>query len=348
MTTEILQHHSQGDFPILDFKFENSGFIADMIIAVEFRVDTVEVDPTPLLEYDVFCEDGNLMLALTNYGWGVARDVSVRLDLPFLKIAPIVPVSEPLRVGDVSPTEKRRFPSPGFLIVDKKNVRADRMPARLMANESWFRNGSWHMTLHGLDPNNLPGIAIPSAEISYADLRGGRVTKNRTAFERDTSRMFFSRTRGFVNVGYSDRSSNPASYLPPSCKYHFLISTDSPTSVYRFSTAHTLAPKEFERLWIVIGADKSCRLKGKVVFITSTGREITSPNLDISLWNPSNSNYHELPLDYHNQEEPGRRFNQNAEVNPALPGTKKISVPPRAKFGEPNEYKSWVDDEKNW
>ncbi len=68
------------NFPTIDFKFQNTG--AATAFLWQFVVDVIhaEIDPAPVLDFDIGIENNALRVKVTNYGWGTAHHCQINID----------------------------------------------------------------------------------------------------------------------------------------------------------------------------------------------------------------------------------------------------------------------------
>src|SRR5215471_2247272 len=76
---------SQHVFPVLDFKFQNTGHAAAVLWKFSIVVEDIKIDPQPSLSAWVkFISTARLSTSITNNGWGAAVNCELTLSSPVL------------------------------------------------------------------------------------------------------------------------------------------------------------------------------------------------------------------------------------------------------------------------
>src|SRR6516165_1004812 len=74
----------QFNFPTIDFKFQNTGRATAFLWRFVIEILKAEVDVRPNLEFSYRVDGKDLVVAVTNTGWGSACDCSILVTEPTL------------------------------------------------------------------------------------------------------------------------------------------------------------------------------------------------------------------------------------------------------------------------
>lgn len=275
-------------FPALDFKFHNQGSRKDLLTKVVIDVHRATVDYTPILGSVISCDDGDVVLYVSNNGWGDAEDFRCEVDLePFgaavqsrtvLVTAPKIPAE-----ADSAST---------FVLVSHQQIDTSAMPSGLRKEEHRLPGPatSRYREPYLVPPDREPrgGIESLSSKYTYMSIDGRSFSERQDIRTHLYTKIYLQGTR-FECVSYDPGIM--ASVLPPSCRYHFLLDPDQGARRYEKSIAHEVRPDEYERIWIVVASKKSAHYELKCRFFSSSGRTIESPGLQLDIWNPPSHAY---------------------------------------------------------
>lgn len=77
---------SEHPFPTIDFKFVNRGNASAVLRKIGFEIESIEVDPTPVLSFVCYLDPNrnSLKLVVRNDGWGPAEALNVEMSEPLL------------------------------------------------------------------------------------------------------------------------------------------------------------------------------------------------------------------------------------------------------------------------
>lgn len=118
-------------FPALDFKFHNQGSRKDLLTKVVIDVHRATVDYTPILGTVISCNDGDVVLYVSNNGWGDAEDFKCEVDLePF---GAAVQSRTVLVTAPKIPAEADKASS--FVLVSHQQIDTAAMPSGLRNEE---------------------------------------------------------------------------------------------------------------------------------------------------------------------------------------------------------------------
>lgn len=103
----------------------------------------------------------------------------------------------------------------------------------------------------------------------------------------DWRKIYFTKKEGFQYISYD--LGVVCSLLSPSCTYNFLIDPEKERDFQSLSVAHKIDSRDFDRVFLVVGATKSGFFKIQFTFITSKMRELKSQVINLQIWNPRNT-----------------------------------------------------------
>lgn len=276
-------------FPALDFKFYNRGHYKDLLTKIIIDVRRVVVDYTPVLNMSIGCDDGDVMLYVTNDGWGVARDFRCEVDLtPFGAAVPsrTIVITEPQ-----IPTELREphisdlweLPKPTrFELVNHQQIDALNMPSQLLQKKDSHPNRVRGESSFGPPQGGLDRL---SSQLTYTSIGGRPYSETRMIRTPRYDKIYFQANK-FKVIGWDPMAGVQAMRIGPSYRYHFLLDPDNPIKRYEKSIAHEVRPDEYERIWIVLASKKSAHYELKCRFLSASGRTIESSDLELNIWSP--------------------------------------------------------------
>ena len=91
----------QSPFPTIDFKFLNRGDASGVLWQIGVLIESIEIDPTPVISFGHSVEHRCLALLAKNTGWGPANSLRLQASEPLLgQLFPTGGEGGPLTVGD--------------------------------------------------------------------------------------------------------------------------------------------------------------------------------------------------------------------------------------------------------
>lgn len=271
------------EFPALDFKFRNSTTKPKLIKRMTIKVIEAKLDITPSLEYSVEAIKGDLVLVVNNYGYGSALNFQGKIDLSCFQKSVM---KEPLITIKASRIEEQEV----FQLLSSDEINKSLCPKNLICPPKNVKNhsDSNRIFLGNTRENGLPPL---SSDFSFEDEKGIRHNENQeiARIQRGAYdwRNIYLTENGFDYVHY-----NPGimySLLSSSCTYNVLLSPDDTGGELELSIAHQIEAQSFERLWVIIGSQKSAFYKLIFGFTSDSGETMKSPEVNIRIWNPKNT-----------------------------------------------------------
>lgn len=277
---------SDEGFPALDFKFSNSGGERDLLTRIVIEVDSASADLSPCLHYQLWCRDGNLVLAVFNDGWGEARDFAGSIDLRIFGAA----------------VHRRRVDIPSsqipaavmhnlkqFVLLEYPQLDLSALPAELRGDEGWLPYTLIPASGSPSGIKSVPGV------FSYASADGHASTEEIPVSCGYGKKIYVLDGR-LKDMHYSWPIQ--ASRIVPSCLYHFMLDPESGQNSYEKSVAHVVQPGGYDRLWLVLASTRPAFYYLRCHFVLASGATVRSPWIKLHIWFQSEgahwSGYHEL------------------------------------------------------
>ncbi|MEM8523177.1 MAG: hypothetical protein AAGG68_00975 [Bacteroidota bacterium] len=240
-------------FPVIDFKFHNSGDA--MAYIKEFHVDVLEyeVDETAILSMDFSYNPKAFNLSITNTGWGTAERCNCKIenaDLSQLFDAQLLEFEK-----DISSVEEHNY---------QKEI------------------------LYSLaaDSADFSQINASQIEINQENTKV-KCTYQNKGINREVVFSFrgtplYLDTIGFQKeYEYDDINSL---HVNPTANYLLYINSEEKT--YRKDLLHKVEADELHRFQITIGNQQSCKVKLQFRFTTNEDRELKSKPFEVEIWRP--------------------------------------------------------------
>jgi hypothetical protein len=305
------------DFPVLDFKFQNTGHAEAALWKFCLIIEHVDIDPQPELSGRVLIRPSDaktLCAAITNDGWGTAYDCALTLSSPTLDLLFPVDARRRMKVSIPSgatydllidhaslnqdefvklaasfrPEARARFEYKFPELVEEE-VRFDKIRARKTKDdfdEVSARAVAEHRIRTQFD-QSLCGVPVETMEIQYnlRDERNRRFSGSKRIWVRDGNIEVHS--DGFVHHEYL--SCGYAS--DPDTIYSCIIDVDRGAHLREYPTSRRVPSGHVDHFQIVVGATKSSHLKIKFQFYVDTATVVESKSFFLELWNPRNAGW---------------------------------------------------------
>ncbi len=282
-------------FPTIDFKFQNTGAATAFLWLFEIRVISTEIDFTPVLDFRLEAKDDALQLVAVNHGWGMVSDFEVTINSDVLDQ---IFSSSTLRYkGTIQSGEKKTLLSLTKELAD---------PDKLRAINNKFTD---YFTELNFPPDlRVRGIQLKELSIRWngKDSRGIKYSgeKDEKNFK---SNFYFLTQEGFSQVVFPTKHM----LLPSDLTYIAFIDLTKNAHTQRYPISRSIPPGEVERFHIMIGAEKSCRVRVQFKFYIDKTKVINSEEFEIQVWNPINSFWH---VDYDDGDALKRGENETLEM----------------------------------
>jgi hypothetical protein len=292
------------EFPVLDFKFQNTGNAAAVLWKFTLLVDEAKVDPTPEIfgqisaigDNDVYRRRGSgmpsvayrrLTTEIRNNGWGPALSGVFTISNPILDSL----ISEEIRTSRVDiPSGDCLTAGIDFGHIDVQAL--DGIHAGLATGGNDRRNNRRSRDPWSADDDTL---VVGKILVRYeARDEWGRVHNGVRDLSIHGGDWVGLNRRGFVIGEYPPVM---ASVMPPDTVYCCILDPDLGTHEREYSISRQVGPGDAERFQIVVGCVKSAHLRIRLRFHVDKLDIVESQQFLVEISNPRNARYHNYFVD---------------------------------------------------
>jgi PDZ domain len=272
-------------FPTIDFKFQNAGSVTAFLWQFTVSILRASVDVTPMLTFAGKVEDGDLLVEVTNNGWGAAHDFQFQINEPTLN--QIFEDSVRQYQGVIRSGERQvilRLSTDLAISHWFEVIRYKFMPCK-PDDQHPRAMDSYKLS----SPTSLQGIEITSIEAVYKfkDEHGvehhssnGFSINGLSMFTLTSNGTFLERHLTHMGVAESDTT------------YVVVVDPLKGTHKRKYSISRKIPPGDIERFHIMIVSRMSCQLQIKFIFNVDKAKVVESEEFDVSIWNSRNSQLH--------------------------------------------------------
>ncbi|MEL6721534.1 MAG: hypothetical protein AAFP82_22745, partial [Bacteroidota bacterium] len=241
------------EFPVIDFKFHNTGNALAYLKA--FYVDVLEyqVDETAILSMDFSINPKNWNMTMENRGWGTAKNCNCKIEN-----------EELAQLFDTTLLEFERDIYPVDEFSNEKDVLYS-----LAADSADF--SQFAKPIIELNKNNT--------KVKCTYLNKGKEEEAEFPFY---GVPVYLDTLGF-RKDYDSVTSHPLAVFQAA---NYLLYINSEEKTYRQDILHQVEADELHRFQITIGGQQSCKVKLQFRFVTNDERELKSKPFEVEIWRP--------------------------------------------------------------
>jgi len=272
------------DFPLIDFKFQNTGEVTAILSEFNIIIKDIILDVTPLLKFSYDVKDNSLIIYAENNGYGKAVDCSIQIRNE--KLEQIFPSSALIFRGNILSNKKQRIIKISYnsLYFEKlshllklKDKAEDRFLFKRETKDE-LKIGEIQIEWQYLTETKE---AIKGIDNTYRDKKIEEYPRTFIGEE-----LYLS-TKGFC---FYTTSIGHISYciMGPTQIYCVMLDIDKGKCNRKYSVSRMIAPSDVDRFHIMIGATKSAQIDLEFNFKVDLNY-ITSDEFRINIFNPINN-----------------------------------------------------------
>ncbi len=286
------------DFPTIDFNFQNTGKATASLWQFSICVLGAEVDQTPVLNFKVDIEEGNLVIIATNNGWGTAYNCKIQIHE--LLLSRLFTDTELQYRGEIASGDSLKV-----LSLSKKLSNTEIFEALKKDFVDVF-----HYAQTPPYNQTIRGINLGLIDITWAckNLKGDAFQHQERIRPNDWDGDFVITENGF----FKTRNPRSGGGAYSDITYSAIIDPLQGANEYKHIARRIIPSGETERFHIMIGASMSCHLRIKFKFFIDQAQVIESEEFEIDIWNPRNSQWR---YPYRDGEELRRNIEQYGEIS---------------------------------
>lgn len=306
---EILEIAENSPFPIIDFKFQNTGSATAFLWKFTVKILDIEIDRTPVLRHFIgltplnvdsrksrnkirFVDDSceaKLTVTTRNDGWGCALGCEVQVsELP---LKPLFTESARTFRGNIESEQ-----SLITISLDPSTLNQEYFTNALQKHYEERANTSLRAIydLNDIPEGCLP-LRTPKVRSTFQDIHGishEDVQHASTAsLSGDCVGGLYLNRSSFKWINYRNFGLSCDSILLPSAVYYVSLNPEMQVSQHSYSISHKIPSGDVERFHIMIGSSKSCKAALRFEFSVDSESAIISDEFHVKISNPMNSNF---------------------------------------------------------
>lgn len=269
-------------FPVIDFRFQNTGQASALLTKFVIIIDEMKIDPTPDLQFSWALRsqpDGcnSLSVSGRNFGWGSAKELVLDFEGELPQLFPRT-VQMCHEIKDDDPEELYEFLPQD---IDTNSL------SKLEAADEFFPINS---DLSGVS-KDAEWKRLSQAKFSWScsDEESRPHEGNDVLDWERSDEMLFVSESGFKTSPMMSRCGAAA---PPGPTFCAILDADQPDTQKEYSLSRVIEAGGWERFQILIGATKSCRTRVRVGFYANNKELVNSDPIDIRITNNRRSQHH--------------------------------------------------------
>jgi hypothetical protein len=308
-------------FPVIDFKFRNSGDSVGFMTAFHIDVLRAEVDVSPELRFDwrlrssrhdrqaearyfhdqhstIETAADRLEIEGSNMGWGAARELALSLGEPLCSLFSTVRATATVLEDEIEQVVGELCLEDLNMTAFRRAVEHTRPLSDSQNTPSW--NRPWQQDRFGDRRSDSvadfisqhPAVLVDRAEIAWmcTDVKGRQVRGQQPLEVSRWSSALLVTESGFV---YLPQSPPCGAAAPPGPTFCALVDPDKGAHVRSYRISRRIEAGDIERFQILIGATKSCFLDIRLAFDIDGRDRVQSGLFEVDIENRRDQRFNE-------------------------------------------------------
>ena len=305
------------NFPTIDFKFQNVGTATAFLKRFTIKVLRVEIDLTPVLDFELKVVDNALQVIATNNGWGEAHDCNIQISGDILNR--LFTDYQRQYQGNIPSKDNKEI-----LSLTKKSANTIQFKAIKKEFVDIYNQPSeppFHQSVHGIELGKMNAAwkCRGNNDTLYQDQVNIRGFDNKGDYILTENGFFKTSNIRSGGGAYSD------------IMYVSIIDPSKDIQEKTYSISRKIPSGDVERFHIMIGSQMSCRLSVQFQFFSDQIGIVESEQFDIELWNPRNTQWDypyrdddQLRRDIEQQQANIAKYSNERDKELALPEIVKL------------------------